>query len=273
MASLVLVLSLAFTTILMSVMLLGLAALLAANARSDWRATWHGHEILVRNMIFSEELYIDGELADHNQAGMRFRTTLTGHVEEGERKVPVHVNIGQSKYYTGVHLEVYCDGQSVGLERGAIAAFADSAREGPSVPQPSDPRWNAVARLLDAIRASSPDADVQGAEDRLRTLLLASERLARDHDAHQVLDDGDGDGAMALMALRQAHEERIRALVRAIQVLHIATVQGAARAKDGPEQQLLATLSVESEVADPDAARRAARDRARRRELERSSPT
>jgi hypothetical protein len=116
--------------------------------------------------------------------------------------------------------------------------------------EPADPRWNAASNLLNDIRAANPEAKVAAdhAQARLRTLLDAVEQLSRARDAHALLDEADGEGIAGLGEVKEEHEHQIRALVRAIQRLHIATLRGAG---PGPAvRELVSRLSAEAEVVD-----------------------
>jgi len=243
----------------MSALSIAVAVLAAGDARRDWCGSWRGHDIVVRNHLFSEILFIDGERVAEHGNGVNLSVTLSGEITESGVEVPVHVRIGPTRFYMGVSVEVFVDGESIGLRQGPIGSF-DNERPASAIRAPADPRWNAASNLLDAVREASPESRVAAdqAQMRLRALLEAVEKLSSAHDAHAVLDDSDGEGRAGLAEVKEEYENQIRALVRAIQRLHIATLRGTEPAD--AVQGLVSRLSAEAEVADP---REALRQRAR----------
>jgi len=236
---------------------LGLLGWSLRGFRKEWQASWHGHRVVVRNYLTREQLFIDGKLVAQ-AAGSHMRSTLVGSIEDGGRGVPVLASLGGA--FTA-KCEIFIDGESVALATGRIGEFVPlgGAAMPSSLPtsaaEPKDARWKAVGTLLRAIRShlGAGDDDLrnlcQRAEQRLRWLLLELEGLAEAIRAHQALSDQTG--APELRDVLAARETEAKALVAAIQRLHIGVIGGGAAdaADTSSVRQLLSQLIAEAEVA------------------------
>lgn len=227
---------------------------LAAAYSQTWETTWRGHQIRIVNRAVSEELWIDGVLAERKVSyGMAFSQLLDATLEDPELgSVPVRARI---------HMD---NGISMGCELvvgGVPVALADprslsntSHPEPETEASPSDARWSAASKLLAKVRKDAGEEEerlVAAADDlqrALRRTLLALEHLDEAAEAHAALG-GDGDG---LALVRGRWEARGDELMGAIRSLHLAVVSrdvvGPTPAAVVEAEGLLGRLAAEAEV-------------------------
>jgi hypothetical protein len=252
--------SLLFVGALVVLALMG--ALLMWAARIEWRGTWRGHVIVIRNTTLSETLFIDGRQVRTGQGRIKLSEALTGVIQEGPDQVPVLALIEPANLGLSIGARLFVAGEEVQLERGGVGSFT-SDRAPIQTPLgerlPADPRWRAMLALVSAIRRSGGEAvaDVcDQATAQVRALLLDIEDLREAEEAHKLLDGETGRGWQQAAAIRDQREAAVKELFRAIQALHLQTTAG-----PGPMDvsDLLARLQGEAEVAGkPDDARRRA---------------
>jgi hypothetical protein len=237
-----------------------MVALLVWAARIEWRGTWRGHVIVIRNTTLSETLFIDGQQATSGEGRLKLSETLTGVLHDGPDRVPVLAIIEPANLGLSIGARLFVGGEEVPLERGGIGAFTSGRTSAPielGERVPTDPRWRAMLALVTAIRRSGGEAvaDVcDQATAHVRALLLDIEDLREAEEAHSLLDGETGQGRQEAAAIREQREAAVKELFRAIQALHLQTTAG-----PGPMDvsDLLARLQGEAEVAGkPEDARR-----------------
>lgn len=230
-------------------------------ARLEWRGVWRGHEILVRNYLTNEQLYIDGKLvAEGKSGGLAFSATLPSVINDGGRAVPVLATIHPANLGLSIGAQLFVDGNSVALERAPVETFELTP---PAVDEaPRDARWNAVRRLLADIRARGNDMDgvVDSVEAQLGALLREVSSLTEQLEVHRALDEEfGGDGEAGLLAIREQREEQARDLIAQVQQLHLAVLQGQQAVEAEALRGLHARLTVEAELHGDDPRERARR--------------
>ena len=258
----------------MLVVIVGVLVGVLSLARQEWKGVWRGHEIVVRNHLTREELFIDGRLVSHTASEMKLGAAMTGTIHDGGREVPVAIAINQGTLGLTIDAQVFVDGEALALERGKIGSFQSSSPppESTAPRQPTDLRWRAVVRLLSEIRQHSPpeiDEVCDGVEAQLRALLLEIEHITVSLEAHRLLDQDheQPSGESGIQAIRDIREEQVRALFSAIQQLHIAAWSAT---DDAELQELIMRMNTEVELAqapvDADALKRRAAQANRTRE-------
>lgn len=252
--------SLLLAFFLAALCVVGTIAMISA-ARLEWRGVWRGHEIVVRNYITNEQLYIDGKLmAEGRSGGMAFSATLPSVISDGGRIVPVLATIHPANMGLSIDAQLFVDGNAVALERAPVGTFDLEPVEQAEAPR--DARWGAVRKLLSDIRSRGHDTDavIDLVEQQLRALLHEISALAEQLEAHRALDEEfGGDGASGLQLIRQEREEQARALIASVQELHLAVLQGQHATEAGALRSLQARLSVETELHSDDDTRERAR--------------
>lgn len=228
------------------------SAWLLSLVRQEWRGSWHGHEVVIRNYITNEQLYIDGKLlAEGKSAGLAISQSLPSVITDGDRTVPVLATIHPTNLGMSVGAQLLIDGEPIALERAPIGTFA--LQQGTTAEAPRDSRWSAVQRLLSDIRTHGHDTEpvIQQTEARLREVLHEISSFSERLEAHQTLDDAcNHDGASAMMALRDRQEDLVRGLIAALQQLHLAVLEGKRSATEEAFHGLQAHLLVEAELHD-----------------------
>ena len=256
----------------------GMGAMLSA-ARLEWRGTWHGHEVIVRNYLTNEQLYIDGKLvAESKSAGLAFSATLPSVIDDNGRAVPVLATIHPANLGLSIGAQLFVDGEAVALERAPVESFdlgrPEATTDAAGAPvaaaaAPRDTRWAAVQHLLSDIRARGTDTDgvIEQVESQLRSLLAEITALAEQREIHRALDEEfGGDGVAGLEVIRSQREEQARQLIAAVQQLHLAVLQGQHDVETDALRALHARLSVEAELHGDDPRERARRAAAARKQ-------
>lgn len=210
------------------------AALIATASQQEWVGSWHGHQLVVKNFLSREELYIDGALVSKERSMLSLASRLTSAINDGGREVPVLVTVHPSgPAYLRIDAQLFVDGESIALQRVPLGTFVqDSTLDRDATPavaaEPQDSRWGAVQMLLSDMRSRSSDLEpiIGQAESQLRELLNTISTLTDQLEAHRELDIASGEtGAAGLLAIRSEREEQARALIAAIQQLHLSVLQ------------------------------------------------
>jgi len=230
-------------------------ALLAVAAQQEWVGTWRGHQIVLRNYLTKEELYIDGELIDRKRSALSFSSRLTATVSDAGRTVPVLATIHPSGFgYMRIDAQLFVNGESVALQRVPLGTFETDSTAAVTE-EPHDSRWSAVQMLLSDMRSRSSDIVpiINQAEGQLREVLNSIAQLSDQLEAHRELDSASGEsGATGLLAIREEREEEARALLAAIQKLHLSTLQGQNIDSSDALNDLRSRLEAEVEVRSND---------------------
>jgi hypothetical protein len=219
--------------------------------RKEWMGTWRGHRITVRNHLLTEQLFIDDRLVASTPAGPRAGSVLTGSIDDRGQHIPVMATLVVGLGRLDVQLIV--NGEVVPTITGRIGALESEVPRAliEAGPEPSDPRWNAAMKLLDSIRAQDAAPDLAAlclqVQSQLRQILLDIEALDQDAEAHRQLaaPDGQAGSKPTLEAVRHAKEAQLRALLAAVQKLHLAILSGK---PSGEATSLAAKLSARVEV-------------------------
>lgn len=80
----------------------------------EWTATYEDHDIVLQNRLFSEKLYIDGEVVDRS-GGLAFTATLRGKIEGGDGSAAiVEGRVRQGMLGLSVRGHVLVDNELIG---------------------------------------------------------------------------------------------------------------------------------------------------------------
>jgi hypothetical protein len=238
------------------VVMAALFAAIAWSVRREWPVDIAGRRIVLRNRMFSEEVWIDGVRAPAAVSHWSMTSAVVSCTFEGKdgRRHQLTASI-ESDGGFGVVGHVFVDGRYVGgdpLEADAPAP----AVPGASVPEPDDARWLATKQLVAGIATHGGQEAREAAgrvELAIRQALDDLAHLDEVKDAHRTVAQVAGDDAeQRLRAVLDLQEERVRVLLTTLSDLHLATLartgtvgtdEAVGRARD-----VLGKLSADAEV-------------------------
>ncbi|MBT3221773.1 MAG: hypothetical protein HN348_22065 [Proteobacteria bacterium] len=219
-----------------------------------WSYTWHGHEIELKNYMFHEALFVDGQQVGSMNGGGFMEYTIED-PEHGSVKVR-SLLLGNGFSVTG-HLfiddEFVAGDPLVGDLQLPTAAKISKPAPAHHDEIPLDPRWQAAVTLMDDVRKLGADDEeiqpiVEHLFGRIKVTMLDLQELREAERAHWALDPDDNSMSESI----EGAEELVKSVLLDLRELHLAIVAAKKPDESGHEvRDLVDRLRAEIEVQGP----------------------
>jgi hypothetical protein len=236
------------------ILVLAVMAAITWVARKEWSAEVAGRKIVLKNRVFSEQVWIDGVRVP---VAVSHRTLTSAAVScrfEG-RDGRSHQLMGSIQSAGGVSVtgHLFVDGRFVGGDPVDSAAPDGPA---PHLTEPDDARWRAARQLVGGIHTHGGGEAREAAariEAAIRSALEDLAHLDEVKEAHRTVAEVAGDDAeKRLQGVLTLQEERVRMLLSTLADLHLATLArtGTTGTEEavGRARDVLGKLSADAEV-------------------------